>query len=87
MRPTKHARTNYRMLVPYLETVNANGGHFKFTVPGYMPLSIESLGYSHNGGKVYGMMHYTTQNGDLMRDPNMTFSVDASTGTVDSMTF
>ena len=87
MRPTRHARTNYRMLAPYLETVNANGGHFKFTAPGYMPLSIESLGYSCNGGNIYSMMHFTTQNGDLMRDPDMTFSVDADAGTVDPMTF
>ena len=87
MRPTKHARTNYRKLAPFLETVNANGGHFKFTAPGYMPLSIESLGYSHNGGNVYSMMHFATQNGDLMRDPDMTFAVDAAAGTVDPLTF
>lgn len=87
MRPTRHARTNYQMLTPYLDTVNANGGKFRFTAPGYMPLSIESLGYSHDGGKVYSMMHFTTQNGDLMRDPDMTFAVDAAAGTVDPMTF
>ena len=86
-KPTKHARTNYRALAPFLETVNASDGHATFFADGYMPLSIENLFYTHSGHPVYGMMHYTTQNGDLMRDPDMTISVDAAAGTVEPLTF
>ena len=87
LKPTKHATTNYKALAPFLETVNASAEeHVTFTAAGYMPLSIEKL-YSDNGLPVYSMMHWTTQNGDLMRDPDMTFRVDHATGTVEPLTF
>ena len=87
LKPTKHATTNYKALAPFLETVDASEEqHVTFTASGYMPLSIEKL-YSDNGLPVYGMMHWTTQNGDLMRDPDMTFRVDHTAGTVEPLTF
>lgn len=89
MTPTKHARTNYRLLLPLLSLVDGSGDrHHRFEAPGYMPLSLEYLHYNdYKGRPVYGMMHYTTHNGDLMRDPDMTFSVDRDAGTVHPMTY
>ncbi len=89
MKPTKHARSNYQMISPFLEAVNASPNkHRRFTAPGFMPLSLESLGYSdHRNFPVYAMAHYGTQNGDLMADPDMTFSVDFSTGEIHPMSY
>ena len=53
-----------------------------------MPLSIENLEYTDaDGHPVYGMMHYYIQNGDLMRDPDMTFSVNDADGTICPLTY
>lgn len=40
----------------------------------YMPLSVECIQETFYG-KVYSLAHYYEQNGDLMRDPEMTFLV------------
>lgn len=86
LKRTKHATTNYRAIAPFLETVDASEeGSVTFTAAEYMPLSIERL-YA-DPLPVYGMMHYTIQNGDLMRDPDMTFRVDPAAGTVEPLTF
>lgn len=88
MRNTKHGKTNYKMIMPFLAVVDATeDGHCQFEVSNYMPLSIERLGNDNNGNKVYGMMHYTMQNGDLMRDPDMTFFINSDAGTVEPLTF
>lgn len=89
MKPTKHARTNFRMLSPFLEAVNASErGHMKFHSPGYMSLSMESLGVTdYKGRPVFSMTHYGYQNGDLMADPDMTFAVDFSAGEIDPRTY
>ena len=85
---TKHAGSNYRALKPFLEAVEKAGGHAHFTAPGYMDLSIESLGFQdHEGNPVFAMAHYGEQNGDLMADPDMTFSVNATDGTIRPHTF
>lgn len=89
MKNTRHATTNYKLLLPLLQIVDeTERRHHRFEASGYMPLSLEYLEYSdYKGRPVYGMMHWTTQNGDLMRDPDMTFAVDAETGTVHPMTY
>lgn len=81
---TKHATTNFRMIYPFIATVNKTDDmHARFESSGYMPLSIEYLGYNdHLGRPVYAMMHFGIQNGDLMRDPDMEFSVDFAHGTI-----
>ena len=71
LKPTKHATTNFKMLVPFLDEVDRCGGSITMTREGLMPLSIEDLGYTFEGRKVYGMMHFYTQAGDMMRDPDM----------------
>ena len=85
---TRSGATNYKRLKPFLLAVDACGGHFRFTSGEYMPLSIENLGYTDaDGHPVYGMMHFYIQNGDLMRDPDMTFSVNDEAGTICPLTY
>lgn len=74
---TKHAGTNYKKLSPFVAACNENDGYIKLHSDGYMPLVIEKLWYSDCfGNPVYSIAHYGMQNGDLMRDPDVTFSVD-----------
>lgn len=87
LKPTKHATTNYRMLKPFLDAADAHGGHARFISGGYMPLVVENLGYTVHDGQVYSVTHYGELNGDLMRDPDVTFSVNRKAGTVDPLTF
>ena len=88
MKPTKHATTNYRMIRPFLDAVDASPEHSRRFLSGaYMPLSMEYLGYTFRGGKVYAIAHYGEQNGDMMRDPDMTISIDHKAGTVDPLTY
>lgn len=87
LKPTKHATTNYRMLKPYLDAADAHGWHARFLSGELMPLVVENLGYTVHGGTVYAVTHYGEQNGDLMRDPDMTLSVNRKAGTVDPLSF
>ena len=67
MKPTKHASTNFRMIRPFLDAVDASPDeHRRFLSGEYMPLSVESLGYTIHGGKVYSLTHYGEQNGDAL---------------------
>ena len=73
---TKHAGTNYKMMMPFVTACRENDGYLKLESDGYMPLVIEKLWYSDcYGNPVYSIAHYGKQNGDLMRDPDITFSV------------
>ena len=84
----RSASSNYKRLLPFLDAVDASDDqHITFHADGYMPLSIESLGYSFNGCPVYSMMHYYVQYGDLMRDPDMTFYVDRDNKKIVPMSF
>ena len=88
MKPTRHATTNYRMIRPFLDVVDASPEHHrKFLSGGYMPLTMESLGYTFHDCKVYSITHYGEMNGDLMRDPDMTVAVDSQAGTVEPLTW
>ena len=87
LKPTKHATTNFKMLKPFLDEVDRCDGHMVLEAAGFMPLSFDLLGHDDAGRTVYGMMHFYTQNGDLMRDPDMTFAVDREVGTVEPLTY
>ncbi len=85
---TQHATTNYRMLLPFISMVKALDGHARFTAPGYMDLVIEQLYYTDPyGNQVYSIAHYGEQYGDLMRDPEITFSLDAERGRIIPLSF
>jgi len=45
----------------------------RITVSGYMPLSVEEIGSSGDGHRLVSLCHYSEQNGDLMRDPDIVF--------------
>ncbi|MDH4153621.1 MAG: hypothetical protein OEV01_07540 [Nitrospira sp.] len=47
----------------------------RITVPGYMPLSVEEIGFSDDGHRLVSLCQYGEQNGDLMRDPDLVFMV------------
>ena len=79
----KHSTTNYKKLAPFLAAVDANDGYSKFLSEGYMDLVIEKTWETdHEGNPVYSICHYGEMNGDLMRDPEMTFSVNHAGKTV-----
>jgi len=59
--------TNYERILPL---IRSNKDYQKINIEGFMPLSIERIG--HN---IYSIAHYYEQNGDLMRDPEMTIKI------------
>ena len=50
----------------------------RITVPGFMPLSIEEILPTDDGHRQISLVHYGTQNGDLMRDPEIVFELRAA---------
>ena len=50
----------------------------QITVEGFMPLNIEYVGKGPRGGLLVSIMHYYTQHGDLMRDPDLVVEVIAA---------
>ena len=92
MKNPRHSTTNFRMLRPFLDAVDATENRcLRFESSqyiGYMPLSLEYLHYQDEQGRpVYSLMHFSVQNGDLMRDPDVTFSVDRKAGTIHPLTY
>lgn len=92
MNNTKHAHTNFTRLLPFLDGMKAGQDnqhtHRRYESDGYMPLVLEYLHYSdYKGRPVYSMTHYGEQNGDAMRDPDMTFSVDWDNQAIEPQTF
>ena len=82
-------KTVYKTLAPFFDAVDASEEKaLKFKADGYMDLCIEALGYNdHEGRPVYSVAHYGEQNGDLMRDPDVTMGVDREAGTVEPLTY
>lgn len=88
VKPPRSSGTNFRRLFPFLAAVNASEEtHRVFVSDGFMPLSVEFLSEYWQSLPVYSMMHYYTQYGDLMRDPEMTFAVDFDNGKIIPLTF
>ena len=79
----RHATTNFRALEPFLNVVEENNGYAKFKADGYMDLTIEKIWENDpEGNPVYSICHYSEQNGDAMRYPEMTFGVDWTAKTI-----
>jgi len=80
----RHASVNYKRLLPFVKQAeNAPDWFRRFTAPGYMPLTVEYSGTTDVfGDDVFYISHTLTQNGDIMRDPEMMFSVNHETKTV-----
>ncbi len=47
----------------------------QLAVEGFMPLSVEYIGQGPRGGLLISVMHFYTQSGDLMRDPDLVVEV------------
>jgi len=47
----------------------------RITVSSYMPLAVEAIGQSADGGALVALSHTAVQNGDLMRDPEIVFEI------------
>jgi hypothetical protein len=56
-----------------LDELLAGARAVRITVPEYLPLSVEEIGFSEDGHRLVSLCHYGEQSGDLMRDPDMVF--------------
>lgn len=54
-----------------------NQNHIRIESEGFMPLVVERIGTGPRKLPLISVAHYFTQNGDAMRDPEMTFEQDA----------
>lgn len=63
----------YTSFATALNTLLADDTAITLTAEGFMPLSIEDIGPSAEGHRQIAISHTATQNGDLMRDPEMVF--------------
>lgn len=64
------------------EIVNRETAYIKLQAgEGFMPLVVEDL------GGIVSVTHYAKQNGDLLCDPEMTFSLDRENQTLEALTF
>lgn len=66
---------NYTHFAKTLLALLGDQTAIRLTSGGYMPLSIEDIGYSPDGHRQISICHYGEQNGDLMRDPDMVFAL------------
>ena len=86
--PGRHAHTIFMMLSSFIDTLEKADGAARFTAGGFMDLSMEKLYYTDSyGNKMYSIAHYGVQNGDLMADPQMEFSIDRQAEKVIPYTF
>lgn len=84
---TKHMTSNYKMILPFVKQVRLVGPSH-FISDGYMDLVIEDLEYvDYSGNPVFSIAHYGKQNGDMMRDPEMTFSLNPTDKTITPISF
>ncbi|WP_394801013.1 DUF6908 domain-containing protein [Niabella ginsengisoli] len=75
MTPINHTA---QQVFDYLIKRLGSSDYVKLHADGYMPLSFECIGQlscSHGTAKMYSLMHTFTQNGDLMRDPEICFFI------------
>lgn len=89
MTTTRHGHTNFKGLQPFIGDMGPGKiTHKRLDADGYMPLVFEYLCYNdYKGRPVFSMTHYDQQNGDIMRDPELTFSVDYAAEVIEPQTF
>ena len=59
----------YREFATHLDQLLGGVQAVRITVSGFMPLSVEEIGFSDDGHRLVSLCQYGEQNGDLMRDP------------------
>ena len=90
MTTTRHGHTNFKGLQPFISDMapGMTTTTKRYQADGFMPLVFEDLRYTdYKGRPVYSMAHYSEQNGDAMRDPELTFSVDWEAEIIEPQTF
>jgi len=65
----------YQQFATHLDQLLGGVQAVRITVPGFMPLSVEKIGFSEDGHRLVSLCQYGEQNGDLMRDPDLVFMV------------
>jgi hypothetical protein len=63
----------YQEFATHLDQLLGGVSVIRITVPGYLPLSVEEIGFSEDGHRLVSLCHYGEQNGDMMRDPDIVF--------------
>ncbi len=63
----------YQQFAQHLDQLLGSVQAVRITVPGFMPLSVEKIGFSEDGHRLVSLCQYGEQNGDLMRDPDIVF--------------
>ncbi len=63
----------YREFATHLDQLLGGVQAVRITVSGFMPLSVEEIGFSEDGQRLVSLCQYGEQNGDLMRDPDLVF--------------
>ncbi|MBC8560781.1 GNAT family N-acetyltransferase [Clostridiaceae bacterium NSJ-33] len=77
------ASRNYRTFAKlFPDIVSQKYSYLRLESEGFEPLSLEWL-----SGKELSMMHTYTQNGDLMRDPDMVLRIDSDTQTIQAVSY
>jgi hypothetical protein len=65
----------YQQFATHLDQLLGGVQAVRITVPGFMPLSVEKIGFSEDRHRLVSLCQYGEQNGDLMRDPDLVFMV------------
>lgn len=91
-RPNKHV-VNYNNQLIYEQfeklfpdIVNGKYRYLRCEKDGYEPLVIEDISIGYKGAE-YSIVHYYEQNGDMMRDPEITFVIDRDIKTITSTSY
>lgn len=58
----------------YRQDEDGNYGKIQ-NIPALMPVVVEKVGHLKGYGEIISIAHYGEQNGDLMADPEMTFTI------------
>jgi uncharacterized protein YqiB (DUF1249 family) len=75
--------TNYQRIYPLIDDmINTNKTYKKLKVNGFMDLVIEKIGHDE-----FSLYHYYEQNGDLMRDPEMTIRINMDRKIAEALTY
>ncbi len=88
MTELKYAKQNYKDLQPIFSALRRNDFYIKVENEPYTRFAAEFLCYGdHKGRPVFYIAHTFVQNGDLMFDPEVRFSIDEAEQTVEPLSF
>lgn len=80
--PTLEQRLYRKLMVFAAPVLDGSAYYMKLKSEGFEDLVLEAI-----GGNEYSIAHYYNQNGDAMRDPEITFTVDAKAKSIHPTSF